>query len=101
MRATARFNPLLSSRCATLPKMLNALLGAFVRLGHIIRPGGLPMTITLFKPNSETLTDYPNVHNVGVKAGTLTFYWKNKAGVTSKVVTSMPFLIQEVIAQPD
>ncbi len=58
------------------------------------------MTITLFKPNSEALTDYPNVHNVEVKGGTLTFYWKNKAGV-SKVVTSMPFLIQEVIAQPD
>ena len=56
------------------------------------------MTITLFKPNAETLTDYPNIHNVEVRGGTLTFYWKNKAGVTSKVVTSMPLLIQEVIA---
>jgi len=59
------------------------------------------MTITLFKPNSEALTNYPNIHNVEVKGGTLTFYWKTKAGATSKVVTSMPFLIQEVIAQPD
>jgi hypothetical protein len=59
------------------------------------------MKITLFKPNSETLTDYPNIHNVEVKGGKLTFYWKNKSGVTSRVVTSMPFLIQEVIAQPD
>ena len=56
------------------------------------------MTITLFKPNSETLTDYPNIRNVEVKGSTLSFYWNNKAGVTSKVVTSMPFLIQEVIA---
>jgi len=56
------------------------------------------MTITLFNPNSETLADYPNIHNVEVKGGTLTFFWKNKAGVMSKVVTSMPFLIQEVLA---
>ncbi len=59
------------------------------------------MTITLFKPNSESLSNYPNIHNVQVKGGVLTFYWKNKTAGTSKVVTSMPFLIQEVIAQPD
>ncbi len=59
------------------------------------------MTITLFKPNSESLSNYPIIRNVQVKGGTLTFYWKNKALGTSKVVTSMPLLIQEVIAQPD
>lgn len=55
-------------------------------------------TITLYKPGGEVLGRFKSPTDVEFKNGALTFYWtKETSGVTKKVVTTVPFMIQEDI----
>ncbi len=48
---------------------------------------------------SEKAEKYPNVHDVQIKAGVLTFYWEPQKGgkSTMKVQTTVPFVVLEEV----
>lgn len=54
-------------------------------------------TITVYKPEGDPVT-YMDPTKVNVEGGILTFYWiKEISGKAQKVVTNLPFFIQDDI----
>jgi hypothetical protein len=53
-------------------------------------------TITIYKPNGDDSVRYMDPNSVLIENGVLSFYWtKEITGVKQKIVTTLPFLIQQ------
>jgi hypothetical protein len=53
-------------------------------------------TITIYKPNGDDSVRYMDPNSILIENGTLSFYWtKEITGQKQKIVTTLPFLIQQ------
>jgi hypothetical protein len=61
------------------------------------REGASVQTITIYKPKGDPVT-YVDPAKVTVEGGVLTFFWtKEISGKGQKVITNLPFIVQDDI----
>lgn len=67
-----------------------------VRVATVEKGGTILTTITIYKPNGDDSVRYMDPNSVLIENGVLSFYWtKEITGVKQKIVTTLPFLIQQ------